>query len=169
MNAPTSVSLAAAFLVALIALVCDLRRRRIPNSLTVSAGLVALLFHALWGWDSLLASLSGFAVGFGLLFALWLTGTGGAGDVKLMGALGAWLGPKSILTVFLGSAGVALLMMLACLLQSCLVRAMETSPSTAETADAPPVSSSRYVVPYAVPVAVTVSAMVGLRLLHFWS
>ena len=31
-------------------------------------------------------------MGFGLLFVPWLLGGGGMGDVKLLAALGAWLG-----------------------------------------------------------------------------
>jgi prepilin peptidase CpaA len=42
----------------------------------------------------ILDGLAGFALGFGLYFMLWIVAGGGGGDVKLMGALGAWLGFK---------------------------------------------------------------------------
>lgn len=91
----------------LTAAIIDVRTRRIPNWLTVSAFFAALAFYVFGGgsnfgvdsgFQGLLYSLGGFAVGFGILFVLWLIGKGGAGDVKLMGAVGAWLGP--MFTVF---------------------------------------------------------------------
>lgn len=42
--------------------------------------------------DGLLLSLAGFALGFVLFFAFWVFGLSGGGDVKLVGATGAWLG-----------------------------------------------------------------------------
>ncbi len=85
--------------------VIDWRTWRIPNWLTVPAfilGLAARTAHE--GWAGLFDSLLGFGIGFGLLLVLWLLGGGGAGDVKMMGALGAWLGMDLILRVFLASA-----------------------------------------------------------------
>jgi len=93
-----------------VAAVLDYRTRRLPNWLTVSAGVLGLVFHAVTaGLPGIGLSLGGFAVGFGILLVLWLIGGGGAGDVKFMGALGAWMGPKWILITFLLSAVVAML------------------------------------------------------------
>lgn len=85
------------------ALVTDLRTLKIPNWLTVSAFVAGLAFHAITqdGWNRLTFALGGFAVGFGVMLVLWLIGGSGAGDVKLMGALGAWIGATSWLMVFL--------------------------------------------------------------------
>jgi prepilin peptidase CpaA len=44
------------------------------------------------GLDGLILSLVGFVVGFSVFFVLWIFGVGGGGDVKLVGATGAWLG-----------------------------------------------------------------------------
>ena len=101
----------------IVAAVSDLRTRRLPNWLTVPTLVAGLLFHTITGgFSGLGMSLAGFATGFGILLVLWLIGGGGGGDVKLMGALGAWLGPVSTLIVFLlstvfaviGSVGIAL-------------------------------------------------------------
>ncbi|MFO0928837.1 MAG: A24 family peptidase [Gemmataceae bacterium] len=46
--------------------------------------------------DGLLFGLAGFALGFALFFALWAGGICGGGDVKLVAALGAWIGPKLV-------------------------------------------------------------------------
>ena len=88
-----------------VALVTDLKHRTIPNLLTVSGAVGGLVYHLVTGGlDGLLFSLGGFATGFGLLLLLWLCGNGGGGDVKLMGAVGAWLGAFATLIVFIGSA-----------------------------------------------------------------
>jgi prepilin peptidase CpaA len=93
------------------AAVIDVRTRKIPNSLTVPFCLAGVAFNVIVTWPSwagLQASLLGFAAGFAIMFVLWLIGGGGAGDLKLMAALGAWLGPKPIVAVFLLSSLVVL-------------------------------------------------------------
>src|SRR5204862_7765310 len=94
-----SVFVSAVSALTLTAAVTDLRTRRLPNWLTVSALAAGLFFHAFLG-QGIAFSLLGFATGFGILLILWLTGGGGAGDVKLMGAIGAWFGWKWTLYLF---------------------------------------------------------------------
>jgi prepilin peptidase CpaA len=86
----------------------DWRIRRIPNWLTVPALLMGLaLSAALGGWPGLKSSLEGAGIGLGILLPLVLARGLGAGDWKLMGALGAFLGPQRILVVLLGTALIA--------------------------------------------------------------
>ena len=93
-----------------IAVVIDVRSRRIPNWLTISAFVLGLVFNiVVGGLPGLWLSLGGFAVGFGTLLVLWLIGGGGGGDVKLMGAVGAWVGAVPTVMIFLGSAIFAVL------------------------------------------------------------
>src|SRR5437764_10721173 len=93
-----------AALVAAFAALCavvDYRSQRIPNWLTVPAAVLGLAYSTLaphgigLGW-----SLAGFFVGFSLLILPWLLGGGGMGDVKMLAALGAWLGPLGVLCTF---------------------------------------------------------------------
>jgi len=95
----------AAIVTALLGCVTDLTFRRIPNVLTLGAALAALIFHLFSnGAGGLLLSLSGWAVAL-LIFLpfFWLGGMGG-GDVKLLAALGAWLGPGAAVVIALWTA-----------------------------------------------------------------
>ena len=95
-------------LIAGVACVWDLRTRRIPNVLTFGAAAGAVLFHlATRGVDGGVASVSGWIVGVAFLLAPYVLGSMGAGDVKLLGALGAWLGPGDTvwLALYTGIAG----------------------------------------------------------------
>lgn len=82
----------------------DYRTHRVPNWLNAAVAVCGLGLHGyLSGMPGLWHSLGGLGVGFGLLFGLWLVRGMGAGDVKFMAALGAWLGPQ--LTLYAVVAG----------------------------------------------------------------
>ncbi len=75
---------------ALLATVTDLRERRIPNALTGTAAAAGILLHAgLDGVRGFETSVEGGVVAGGLFLLLHLIGGVGAGDVKLMFAIGA--------------------------------------------------------------------------------
>lgn len=82
--------------------ITDLRQRRIPNLLTYSTVFMALVaYSAAGGWEGLSYSLGGLAIGFSILFLPYLLGGMGAGDVKLMSAVGAVLGFNQTVVCFL--------------------------------------------------------------------
>ena len=86
-------------LVVLVAAITDLQSRRIPNWLTLPAVPAGLIVQTVYGdgfWQSLLGALGGFAA----LFALFAVGAGGAGDVKLFTVVGAFVGIRNLVAVF---------------------------------------------------------------------
>jgi prepilin peptidase CpaA len=89
----------------------DFRTRKIPNWLTVPAFFLGITLRTvLAGWPGAKASLEGASLALVLLLPLVLMRALGAGDWKLMGALGAFLGPVLFLFVLLGSILVSGLM-----------------------------------------------------------
>jgi prepilin peptidase CpaA len=91
-----------------IAAVTDLQHRKIPNAVTIPAMLYGLICHTyLNGLDGFLFSVMGTVVGLGLLLLFYINnGMMGAGDVKLMGAVGSILGPLGVFKAFLFTAVV---------------------------------------------------------------
>src|SRR6476646_5782070 len=80
--------------VAMVAVICDVRTRRIPNWLTFGATLGAVAYGAVTsGLSGAGVALGGWLVGAALLFPFFALGGMGAGDVKLVAAIAAWLGP----------------------------------------------------------------------------
>jgi prepilin peptidase CpaA len=98
----------AALAVALIACVTDLRSRRIPNVLTFGAAAAGVVFHIVApGGEGATTAVLGWLLGIAIFFVPFALGGLGGGDVKLLGALGAWLGPSAIFwaALYTGVAG----------------------------------------------------------------
>ena len=89
-----------------IAVVTDVRTRRIPNWLTgaLAAGGFGIAFAG-GGLTPVQAAL-GLLAGLGLMMPAHVIGATGAGDVKLMAAVGALVGPGPIFKAFLFTAVV---------------------------------------------------------------
>src|SRR5450755_1769164 len=109
--------------VTLIAAFVDFRTHRIPNWLTVPALFLGLgLRTAISGWAGAKTSLEGAGLALVLLLPLVLLRALGAGDWKLMGAVGAFMGPAMFLFVLLGSIFVSGLMAIVEMLRTGRVR-----------------------------------------------
>lgn len=92
----------------------DWRSRRIPNWLTVPALLLGLgLQTAIAGWAGAKDALVGAGLALGVLLPLVLARGLGAGDWKLMGAMGAFLGRDRLIAVLLGATVIAGIMAVA--------------------------------------------------------
>jgi prepilin peptidase CpaA len=82
----------------LFATVTDVIAHRIPNALLAPALAIALLIGVnAAGLSGLLAAISGLIVGMMMLLPLYVAGGTAAGDVKLLGVAGAFLGPSGAL------------------------------------------------------------------------
>lgn len=102
---PLAVPQLAPLAAAAIACITDLKSRRIPNVLTLGAAAGAFgLYLARDGWHGLAWSLGGWAVGLAMFLPLFLLRGIGGGDVKLLAALGAWVGPLSAMWLALYAA-----------------------------------------------------------------
>jgi prepilin peptidase CpaA len=97
------------------AAIFDARYRRIPNWLTVTGVLIGLSLNAYQygvlpsatirgSWQGLLFSFTGLLVGFGVYLMLYLLRAMGAGDVKLMAAVGSMVGWQNWFGIFLITA-----------------------------------------------------------------
>jgi prepilin peptidase CpaA len=96
---------AAAAIVAIAGAGIDLRTGRITNLLTAATATAGLALAATGvTGPSLAASMAGGVLGLALMLPGHLVGGTGAGDVKLMGALGTLVGPAAIVVMFLASA-----------------------------------------------------------------
>ena len=104
-------------IVLLAAAITDIRSYKIPNFLTFSGMLCGILYHTVQnGLSGFLFSTGGILVGMSLFILFYLSGGMGAGDVKLMGSVGAFLGVKAVLIVGLYTAiigGVYALLLIA--------------------------------------------------------
>src|SRR5215469_18279561 len=108
----------AVLLVALVlaAAAFDIPYRRIPNWLTATGVLLGIGMNMFLYpvWPGLRLSLIGIVIGFGVYFLLYAIRAMGAGDVKLMAAVGAMVGWQDWLAIFLitallgGAASIAL-------------------------------------------------------------
>src|SRR6188508_690902 len=102
--------------VGVVACVTDVRSRKIPNLLTFGAAVSGLLFHLVVnGLQGLGMAATGWIVGILLFLPIFLLRGMGAGDVKLLAALGAWLGPMQTvwLALFASIAGGVLALVVA--------------------------------------------------------
>ena len=91
--------------VTMAAAVVDLRTRRVPNWLTfgtAALGITLAMTHL--DGVGVAGAFEGLLVGLLLMLPGHVIGRTGAGDVKLLAALGTLLGPKSILMAFLYTA-----------------------------------------------------------------
>jgi prepilin peptidase CpaA len=99
----------------IVAAIWDIRTRRIPNWLTLSGVVLGLALNTfLFELNGLWFSLKGLGVAFGVYFLLYLLHAMGAGDVKLMAAVGAaagvgnWFGILVLTSVAGAIAGLLL-------------------------------------------------------------
>jgi prepilin peptidase CpaA len=100
-----SILLCVALAVALVAAAIDLRQHRIPNWLTYPGILVGFALRGIFfGWKGLLSALIGCLVAGGVMLIFYAVRAMGAGDVKLLAAIGALTGPRQAFGVLIATA-----------------------------------------------------------------
>jgi prepilin peptidase CpaA len=102
MYGSTAVPVIVVLAAVLIAAVTDIWKFKVYNALTLPLLAAGLIYHGLR--HELADSLGGVLFGFAALVPLYIIGGMGGGDVKLMAAIGAWLGMPLTFFVFIASS-----------------------------------------------------------------
>jgi len=147
----------------------DVRTRRIPNWLT--AGMAAAGFGIAFGGGVVtpVQATLGLLAGLALMMPGHVIGATGAGDVKLMAAVGAVVGPDMALRAFLYSAVAGGVFALAVAMRRGILAntlqdagRLVTAPAVARAAIESPSRSNRFAYGPAIAVGTLVSVMVTL-------
>jgi prepilin peptidase CpaA len=94
-----------ALLVAAIAAVIDVRQHRIPNWLTYPGIVMGIVLRwSFFGWRGLGSAVAGCVLAGGIVFLFYLVRAMGAGDVKLLAAIGSLVGPSDGVVVLAATA-----------------------------------------------------------------
>jgi prepilin peptidase CpaA len=153
----------------LTAAVSDIRRRRVSNRLNLTILAAGLVWRAasLNGWF-VLDAFAGVGVGLAILFIPFAARWVGAGDVKLLAACGAWLGPfDAMLAGLFGLLGGGVLAAAIAAsggaeLRKSVTQTLGLSVATL-TAPVAPRRRAAQVVPLAVPIAAAACAILLAR------
>jgi prepilin peptidase CpaA len=169
----TTLTYAGIFVTAVLSCVWDLRERRIPNPLTLGSALLGLcVYGSVNGLGGIAFSAAGWATGLILFLPWFLAGGMGGGDVKLLAAFGAWLGPaltvRACLFAMLAGGLLALVILiregrLVTVLAATMHLALPSVGQGAATPSPDGTSPARGSLAYAVPVAVGVGVALWLQ------
>ncbi|MCP4248835.1 MAG: prepilin peptidase [bacterium] len=160
----------------------DYSQRRVPNWL--NAALIALGFVAqgyYHGAAGMWVGLGGLAVGFGVLIVPWIMHAMGAGDVKLMAAIGVWFGPWMTLVSFaLGAmigGVIAVIMILAggkaksawANLGVIMIKCTSRETAFGEFGSAHSFGSSSSLLPYGIPLTIGSLIVLSGQVFAWWT
>jgi len=141
----------------------DYSQRRVPNWLNLALIITGFVAQGwFYGSVGLTTALWGMLVGFGLLIVPWLMHGMGAGDVKLLAAIGVWMGPK--LTLYSFVLGALLGGICAVILTKCTTRHALFS----EFGSVQSFGASTQLLPYGVPLSAGTLLVLAARLFGWW-
>ena len=139
--------------VVLIAAYYDIRWRRIPNNLTYPTIIAGLGLQTISsGFNGLSSALLGLLLGGGVFLIVYLIGGMGAGDVKLIGGVGSFLGSHAIIPAIIYTVFVGGIMAIIVLIHNRVKRARSASARSGTNSESPQKMKSS--LPYGVAIAV---------------
>ena len=152
--------------VLIVAATIDGWKLKVPNWITVPLIVGGWVYGAYFGWEGFGWSLLGTVVGLGLLLPAYAIGGMGAGDVKLLAGVGAWVGATDTLYAFCVSAVIGGAIAVAMVLWrrdwhhhwfqfwSITGEILEVRDPEALAATAAQRKSSMLLLPYGIPIAI---------------
>jgi len=159
----------------------DYKERRVPNYLNLIIAVTGLLVQlVLNGLTGLVSGFEGLALGLALLIIPWAMHMMGAGDVKLLAGIGAWVGPEAVLWSFLLGAiigGVASLVMITAKgrwsgalqnFQLAAVKCTSVKLAFSDIGSVKSLGSNSQLIPYGVPLTAGTLMVVLLKFLAIW-
>ncbi len=148
------------------------------NLALIVAGFAAQGFY--FGGAGVTAATLGMLTGFGLLIIPWLMHGMGAGDVKLMAAIGVWMGPLLTLysfglgVVFGGIAAVIMILSTGRLYMACanmsviFAKCMNKKTMFSEFGSAKSFGNTSQLLPYGVPLTGGTLIVLAAKMFGWW-
>jgi len=160
----------------------DYKARKVPNWLNAALALTGFLVQFCFnGTEGLSAGGLGLLVGFGVLIVPWAMHGMGAGDVKLMAAIGVWFGPLMTLVAFAVGAVVGGVVSVIMILssgrlwhamvnfQTILVKVSSAKTAFSEFGGAKTFGETSQLLPYGVPLTAGSLIMLAGQCLGWWA
>lgn len=159
----------------------DYAQRRVPNWLNLALILLGFSVQAyFFGWSGVGAGALGMLIGFGLLIVPWMMHGMGAGDVKLMAAIGVWLGPLLTLysfalgVVFGGLTAIVMIVSTGRLRMACanlgviLVKCSSRDTVFSEFGSVKSFGTTSQLLPYGVPLTAGTLVILAAKMFGWW-
>lgn len=159
----------------------DFSEKRVPNWLNLALIVTGFIVQGLYfGTSGLTAGFWGMLTGFGLLIVPWMMHGMGAGDVKLMAAIGVWFGPlMTFYSLALGAmiGGVVAVIMIVSTgrlsmalgnMNIILAKCMNRSDWFTEFGSAKSFGSSSQLLPYGVPLTAGTLVVLAAKMSGWW-
>ena len=159
----------------------DYAQRRVPNWLNALLIVMGLIVQASYfGSAGLTTGTFGLLTGFGLLIVPWLMHGMGAGDVKLMAAIGVWLGPLLTLYSFAlgaiigGITAVVMILSTGRLRMACvnigviLAKCSSSNAVFSEAGSAKSFGITSQLLPYGVPLTAGTLIILAAKMFGWW-
>lgn len=159
----------------------DYSQRRVPNWLNLALIVLGFVVQGCYfGAGGLMTGVWGLLTGFGLLIVPWLMHGMGAGDVKLLAAIGVWLGPWLTLCSFVmgaaigGVAAVVMILSTGRLRMACanlaviLAKCSSRQTLFSEFGSAKSFGSTSQLLPYGVPLTAGTLIVLAMKVFGWW-